>query len=270
MFWPLSKSKSIKRKPSASTDVETMVFRDREIQVRRQPRKRNLSLSLRPDGRIRVTAPKSASRTVIESFLIMQNGWLENNLSRFSQLRSCYPVREYREGEEFPMLGRSLTLSFRAGTTARFDLDGDRLIAEIPAGEWASFNPAAPHHELGPRLRALYMEVGKQLLRSRMKIYSERMDLEPSALRFGSQRTRWGSCSWNRTISLNWRLVVAPIEVVDYIVVHELSHLKHYNHSPKFWALVAQYMPDYKTHSRWLSLNQYEGDFLAKRSELYG
>ena len=81
-----------------------------------------------------------------------------------------------------------------------------------------------------------------------------------NTIRIGDQRSRWGSCSSNGTLSFNWRLILAPPEILDYVVIHELCHLTHMNHSKAFWELVESVDPDYKEHERWLREN---GDTLT-------
>ena len=92
-----------------------------------------------------------------------------------------------------------------------------------------------------------------RLIKERVALYAEKLQLFPKKVVIKDQRRRWGSCS-SRTgaVNLNWRLVMAPLEVLDYVVVHELSHLKHADHSPAFWAHVAQFVPDYKARRKWL------------------
>jgi predicted metal-dependent hydrolase len=114
-----------------------------------------------------------------------------------------------------------------------------------------------------------YSQQGKKLLAARVDHFSARMGLVPVSVSFRSQKTRWGSCSSRGQISLNWRLVFAPLEVIDYVVVHELAHLKHYDHSKSFWNLVGVHIPDYLRLRQWLRDHQYEADFLAKQSELH-
>lgn len=103
----------------------------------------------------------------------------------------------------------------------------------------------------------------RPLFRERIDTYSPQMGVFPKRLRVGDQRTRWGSCSARGTISLNWRLIMAPPEVLDYIVVHELAHLREMNHSSRFWSVVEQHCPDYRVQEAWLK--QY-GFILMHRS----
>jgi predicted metal-dependent hydrolase len=91
---------------------------------------------------------------------------------------------------------------------------------------------------------------------NQVQLRAKEMGVQPSSLSIRSQRTRWGSCSTRGTLSFNWRLIMAPPEVLDYVVVHELAHMKQRNHSKAFWAVVARYCPDYLKHRNWLKQNQ--------------
>lgn len=96
----------------------------------------------------------------------------------------------------------------------------------------------------------------ENLYRSRARDqYAERMGVGYKSLELRNQRTRWGSCSTGGTISLNWRLVMAPPEIVDYLVVHELTHLTEQHHGREFWQLIGEYVTDYKTKAEWLEEN---------------
>jgi predicted metal-dependent hydrolase len=94
--------------------------------------------------------------------------------------------------------------------------------------------------------------------------------LAPKKLGFRSQKTRWGSCSHQGSVTLNWKLVCAEPGVIDYVIVHELCHLKHLDHSKNFWRLVETYCPDWKEKKKWLQKRTFEFDFLNESSELHG
>jgi len=95
-------------------------------------------------------------------------------------------------------------------------------------------------------------EQARNTARELIAIEAQRMSVKPTALRIGDQKTLWGSCGRDGTISLSWRLALAPGEVFRYVVIHELAHLMHRNHGQRFWALVGKHMPDYDVHRRWL------------------
>lgn len=109
-----------------------------------------------------------------------------------------------------------------------------------------------------PRLIYLekkYRQAAKQYIYERVEYYLPLTGGHYSSIRIGDQKTRWGSCSSNKTLSFSWRLMLAPPRVLDYVVVHELCHLTHMNHSKEFWTLVASVDPDYKEHRKWLKEN---------------
>lgn len=95
----------------------------------------------------------------------------------------------------------------------------------------------------------------RKLFEQRIAHYEKLTGLKVKRLRLSSAKTRWGSCSLDASISLVWRLVLAPIEIVDYVIVHEIMHIRHPNHSREFWASVAELMPDYKERRKWLKDN---------------
>jgi predicted metal-dependent hydrolase len=260
-----------RRRRAKPSSAETLLFNSREIQIRRQPYKRSIGLTLQVNGNIRVSAPKTTPLSTIESFLAAHTHWIETHLLKYERLRSHYPPRHYVEGEAFPFVGRELALRYRFNDIAkpRLSIIGEEIVCELPRSRETSFAPTHSHPELQPLIANLYAREARRILTERLNLYAERMGLKPTSLSFRSQKTRWGSCSARGKITLNWRLAVAPLEVIDYVVVHELSHLAHYDHSKEFWALVASQIPDHATRRRWLRDHQYDGDFLAKRSELH-
>lgn len=251
---------------------ESLEILGRTVEVRRRARKRSLGLTVHVSGRLRVSAPKSVSLKRIAEFVESQKDWVEENLAKYAELRRSYPKKQIVEGEAFPFMGRPLTLSFEkaAGKTKySVRVREERLVIEIPEKEWDSFDRSVVHRELRPLLVKFYQKAGRELLTLRLERYARAMSLRPSGVSFRAQKTRWGSCSSKGRISLNWRLIFAPLEVIDYVCVHELAHLECYDHSPAFWRLVGTQITDYKTHRRWLREHAYDADFLAPRSELH-
>ena len=100
-----------------------------------------------------------------------------------------------------------------------------------------------------------YRQQARTVFTERVELYAQKYGFEYAKIRISSARTRWGSCSSKGTLSFTWRLVMAPLEIVDYVVVHELSHLREHNHSKAFWAQVAAILPDYKSRRKWLKVN---------------
>jgi len=112
----------------------------------------------------------------------------------------------------------------------------------------------------GQAFEQWYKAQALKVLSERVRYYAAKHGFQPGRIRISSARTRWGSCSSKGTLSFTWRLVMAPLEVIDYVVIHELVHLKVKNHSKTFWGSVAALMPDYKKYVAWLKKN---GSFLT-------
>lgn len=107
----------------------------------------------------------------------------------------------------------------------------------------------------GKSLEKWLRRQARSLISAEVRVQAERTNLHPKRMTLRSQRTRWGSCSIGGHISLNWRLVMAPPEVLSYVVIHELAHLAEHNHGPGFWSLVERFCPDFRSHKKWLKLH---------------
>ncbi len=232
------------------------------IHLIRRPYKSSIGLTVKPCGQIEMQGSKSVSFRELEDFLRSQWSWVEKQLDNWKQLRKKYPMKKFLAGESFLFQGRKIKLAFLSGTKG-FTVNHDHLIYE-----WTK------HRELHPQflrqnLLYFYEQEGKKLLKERVSFFSQQMNLLPSSLRIGSQKTLWGSCSNSGAISLNWRLLAAPLPVLEYVIIHELIHLKYLDHSKSFWQWVSRWCPDYLVQEKWLKNHSYALDFLLPRPELH-
>lgn len=249
----------------SSPEPEVQWLEQLRLDIVRRPWQRSVSVRVRPNGLVRVTCSKTTKITHIQEFLLAHKTWVEKAQSSYEHLREKYPPKQFYPGETFLFEGRLLRLATGAdekGGRPRFYIKNDFLVFSHDLEKYS-------RDEMKNWLRNTYNAQGKVRLKSMVQECATQMQLFPRALSFRSQRTRWGSCSPDGKVSLNWKLIVAPPEVMKYVVIHELAHLKHPNHSKDFWSLVARHCPDYKLYRRWLHENQYETDFLAKTSDLH-
>lgn len=200
----------------------------------------------------------------IEQFLVYKEKWIAKNMQAFAEIQEKYPDKKLTGDESFPFLGENLQLKFVPTPLKQvfFSRTDKALQMHLPKEMWnqASEEDLQKHID---DLKKYYNREAKKFILERIQIWSHQMNLHPSQVKFKNQKTRWGSCSSKKIINLNWRLIAAPTEVIDYILIHELSHLEHMNHSSKFWDLVEKHCPDYKTAEKWLKNHHHSLDFLS-------
>ena len=165
-------------------------------------------------------------------------------------LKQKFPPKELRDGDEILFYGRATRLSVI--WTWR-----DRIRVNLLEGEIEMLAPlSSTRNERVTALRKFFLRQARLHLPERLAHFARVMGLQPRRLSIRGQRTLWGSCTSDHVISLNWKLLACPETVIDYVVIHELAHIPHPNHSERFWELVKQYYPEHKAARRWLREHQ--------------
>lgn len=231
-----------------------------EFHLRRSPRARRLRLVVTPRG-IELVLPPGFPESVALDFYARHRPWALNQLgeakSRREQQKAMLPVIG-AEGT-LPFQGRALPVQWieTQGPSVRFRFSkDDGYVLEVPQGE-------TPQEELLKRkLFETLRPFLKDIVMGRIKVLGEPFGFKVRSIRVKRVRTRWGSLGPSSDVNLNWLLVFAPPEILDYVVFHELCHTRHRNHSPDFWALVEEGIPDWKLCRVWL---REEGSLLLAR-----
>lgn len=193
------------------------------------PRRKRIAFHLDPAGELELLVPPPGLPAAEAAALVARNREIVLRLrARFAR-RAPAPAYAFEEGEFFPLWDRKMKLVFSGRLLLA---EADRFL--VPAG-----SPA----EVRSRLMLLYRKIAPALFRERCALFGQPFGLAPRALRVTDTSSRWGSCSTIRTISLCWKLLLLPQELSDYVVCHELAHLRHMDHSPAFWALTERLMP---------------------------
>jgi hypothetical protein len=207
----------------------------------RQRRARHYILRLRDDGVVRVTVPWHGSRAEAEKFLIARREWIAREWHR-RELAARSRRGPWRAGTLVPLGGAEVPLAVTpAGGRFRVSFAGESLtVTALEAGN------------LRGRVEAHLRRLAARELPSRLSDLARLHGFAVSAVSVRNQRTRWGSCSPSGRISLNWRLIQAPPAVCDYVLLHELTHLRHPNHSARFWRELARVCPHHAEARRWL------------------
>ena len=207
----------------------------------RRSRRRTIGLTIDQRG-LRVGAPLQARLGDIESLILQHGQWVLDKLAAWRE-RPAAEKLALTDGTVIFALGAAVTVTITPSSRQRWLFSGDKLHLFVPPTVAAS---AVLEKALREKARAVFSE--------RLAHYAPLLGVAPPPLRLSSARTRWGSCSHHGGISLNWRLVFMPLAVVDYVVAHELAHLKEMNHGPRFWSVVEQLCPDWRV--RRLELRQ--------------
>jgi predicted metal-dependent hydrolase len=204
-------------------------------------RRRTLSLIVERDGSLTVRAPLRLPEAEIKRFVDSKGAWIERKQAQAAQAMSV--AHRYLEGELFPFLGEDYNLHLVPGLRpALVFKNGFRLNSlRAPDGELL--------------FTRWYRQQARDWIEARVAYYTGLHGFQPGKVRISSARTRWGSCSTRGTLSFTWRLVMAPEPVIDYVVVHELCHLKVLSHSKAFWAHVARILPGYVQMRSWLKMH---------------
>lgn len=203
---------------------------------------RTLRLRIDPSGQVIVSAPEKVPHSVIMSFLLQHNYWVNREKEKIKLRQALNPVLDWDRGI-VSFFGRLYTFKFDPKCPARVTL-GQNFIYVNPVTQLAS-------HVKRTLLRFLEAEA-KIYLTQRTTFIANAMNTRFKALKFRQQKSRWGSCTPDNRLSFNWRLIHFKKEIIDYVVIHELAHTLHHNHSARFWSVVKKYDPTYKQKVKFL------------------
>lgn len=205
-------------------------------------KRRTLALIVKPDGSLVVRAPLRTSEKSIREFIETHTDWILRKQAE--ALASLPPApRQYMPGETFPYLGEAYSLEIVRGQKKPLVLAETFKLSESARGK------AKLAFERWYRLQA------KQVLTERVLHYASQYGFQYKKIGITSARTRWGSCSADGSLNFSWRLILNSLELVDYVVVHELVHTVFHNHSKRFWKRVETILPDYKERRKRLHKN---------------
>jgi len=217
-------------------------YRDIEFKLKKSPRK-TTSIYVERDGSISVLAPEPYDMAEIEQILETKRSWIYKNLAEWEDLNRTRVEREFVNGEGFPYLGSTYRLQISDDTNKELSLKNGMFILKR-----SSLSDA----------REQFIDFYKGKARNRIPNLVEHnakaMGLNPKSINIQELQNRWASCTGEGVLNFHWRCMMAPLSALEYIVVHELAHLKHPNHTPEFWYTVEKVLPDYQQAKGWLRL----------------
>lgn len=220
--------------------------------LRRSERAKNTRIVVKP-GKIEVVAPPKVSERRIKAFVEAQQDWIKAAVKRISDKAHATPVlapHHYVDGVTVPYQGKQIPLQIKQSKTKTV------RVLQTDTAFVVSLPEVADSQQGSELVRQALIRWMKQEARRQahewIETHAPRHKLHPKSLRIKTQKSRWGSCGPQNDINLNWLLMLAPPSALEYVVVHELCHIRHKNHSQAFWQLVAEHLPGYQQQRRWL------------------
>lgn len=204
--------------------------------------RKTMALQISPQGELIIKAPFFIPDVMISYFVKQKEDWI---LKTLKKLEGRKPAQKtYSEGEEFLFLGDVYKLHI-----------GD--FKEISANNGVLEFPNFMSFRIKKELKNWYIKQAKEYISQRVEYMSKQMDTQYKSIRFSDTSSKWGSCFPNNSLQFNWRLIMTPVTVINYVVIHELVHTKEKNHQDAFWRKVRLYTPAHKQHSKWLDKNKH-------------
>lgn len=223
--------------------TKTIAF---EVEFRHR---KTLEISIEPPDIIKVVAPIGTSEDDIIKKVRSKANWIVQKLFEYKNMKYIKIHKELVNGESFMYLGRNYSL--------QIIIDQSKAKPEVKLHQGKFYITANTSNEtiLRKALQEWYREKALEKIKKRIIYFQPYFKMEPSDIVVKEQQKRWGSCTSNNKLLFNWRCVMAPAPVIDYIVVHEMCHMVHMNHSKEYWKLVESIIPDYKERKEWLRNN---------------
>ncbi|MCL1914019.1 MAG: M48 family metallopeptidase [Eubacteriaceae bacterium] len=188
------------------------------------------------DAQVLVRAPLAASKKYIDTFVESNGEWINSRLAEAKEKLVERQQFSLTYGDSVPYWGREIQIVAGEGDSYGYDRETDSFY--MP--------PNMDDGEIKSVCIQIYRMIGKADLIQQTVWYANKMGVKPKDIKVSSAKTRWGSCSAKQNLNFSWRLLAGDSYVIDYVIVHELAHLKEMNHSPNFWRIVGRILPDYK------------------------
>jgi len=223
-----------------------------QVEVVRTDRKRSASIRLLGDL-VKVSVPMTLSDSRIRNLVTKRTPWIKNKLQEQSD-RPITPPKEYVSGETVTYLGKNYRLKVLVGDQPSIKLRRGYVEATVTKTE------IDPTNTIRSLLERWYRSHAEKRLEEKTVRLASVIGVNPASVTVKNYKSRWGSCSTKGDISYNWRIILAPHSIVDYVVAHELCHMLEHNHSSKYWKHVERHVPNYRECREWLKHNELAKD----------
>ncbi|MGZ4159992.1 MAG: M48 family metallopeptidase [Neobacillus sp.] len=203
-------------------------------------------------GNVEVQAPKGTSDELVFHLLEEKWDWIQQKSKEMKDRTLGQKVKVYDHGEMFLYLGNEYPIQVSQDINIKQDyvvFEGDKLYIYVKQLEDEKIRQA---------LKRFYYQQCKMLVERSIRTYQSNFKIKPRSIRISDNKTNWGTCDSRQQLTFNWKLAMAPLKVIDYVVVHEMCHMVHLNHDRSFWRLVGKILPDYEQRENWLALSSWK------------
>lgn len=224
---------------------------DFNIIINRTNRKKTVSFRIK-NQEVIISVPKFLSNSEIYNLVEIKINWIKNKLA-LEKLNIDSIKRKYENGDVFLYLGSEYSLKIKNSYNDNIYINDKSLIVEV--------NNELDTNNIKNNIKNWYIAEAKKYLIKTNSYYEILIGVKSNKLLFGQYKSKWGSCNSQKTISYDWRIIMAPFEVIHYLIIHELCHIKYPNHSIYFWKYVEKFMINYKIQKKWLKNNSNKLNF---------
>ncbi|MBQ8993964.1 MAG: M48 family metallopeptidase [Turicibacter sp.] len=225
-----------------------------DYQIKYQKNKKDLSILTEYQKGVTVIAPPQMNNEQIASIIKQKAPAIYKQLLKLADIELEQNSHQFKSGEKITYLGRNYRLKVIKDETisnCQLHFYQGKFTATIPA----SISDAERIQSLHQLFKEWYINMGTKKIQQRLKLYEEKINLSPNLMTVKDQEKSWGTCTPSGNIHINWRIFTAPMRYVDYVLVHELCHLKYMDHSDDFWNLLSSLLPDYEARKEWLRIH---------------
>lgn len=210
-------------------------------------KRKSLGIYIDVYGNIELRVPRETTEEQVEKLIESKWDWIISRQQEMKEKTKGFKEKEYKEGETFLYLGSNYPIRIQD------DLENEKEEVVFNNKELVIKINGFGEEKVQQLLKRFYYKQCKALVEQRIRFYQSNFKVKPKSIKISDNKKTWGTCNSLRELTFNWKLSMAPIEVVDYVVVHEMCHLVHLNHDRSFWRLLGKYIPDYESRQEWLS-----------------
>lgn len=221
-----------------------MILEGIDILIERTERRKTLSIFIERDGSVRVLAPQYVSDERIEEAVQSKQYQIFSKLAKWKELNQGKINREFVNGQSYLYLGRNYRLSIVEAADMPLQFKSNQFLLD------KNYVNTADKH-----FKDFYRDKAKEKIQERLKRVQSKFYEKPTSIKVMELQNRWASCTANGGLNFHWKCAMAPVAVIDYIITHEMVHLKYPDHSPAFWDELDKKMPNYREYEEWLKAN---------------